>query len=51
MFNSKIKYLPKRAGERYVSALITKNLSNKIYKHYGKINLKNYIEEFLGRSN
>ena len=50
MFNSKIKYLPKRAGERYVSALITKNLSNKIYKHYGKINLKNYIEEFLGRS-
>ena len=51
MFNSKIKYLPKRAGERYVSALITKNLSNKIYKHYGKINLKNYIEEFLGKSN
>jgi len=51
MFNSKIKYLPKRAGERYVSALITKNLSNKIYKHYGKINLKNYIEEFLDRSN
>ena len=51
MFNSKIKYLPKRAGERYVSALITKNLSNKIYKYYGKINLKNYIEEFLGRSN
>jgi UDP-glucose 4-epimerase len=51
MFNSKIKFLPKRAGERYVSALITKNLSNKIYKHYGKINLKNYIEEFLGRSN
>ena len=40
MFNSKIKFLPKRAGERYASALINKNLSNKIYKYFGKINLK-----------
>ena len=47
MFKSKIKYLPKRPGERYVSALINKNLSNKMYKHFGKINLKNYIEEFI----
>ncbi len=46
MFNSKIKFLPKRPGERYVSALINKNLSNKMYKYYGKVSLKNYIEEF-----
>ena len=43
MFKSKIKYLPKRAGERYASALINKNLTNKIYKYYGKIDLKNYL--------
>ena len=44
MFKSKIKFLPKRAGERYVSALTNKNLSNKIYKYFGKISLKNYIQ-------
>ena len=47
MFNSKIKYLPKRAGERYASALTNMNLSNKVYKHFGKIDLKNYIKTFL----
>ena len=47
MFKSKIKYLPKRPGERYASALINKNLSNKMYKHYGKINLKDYIRDFI----
>tara|TARA_B100001063_G_scaffold238487_1_gene260722 strand:- start:3174 stop:4061 length:888 start_codon:yes stop_codon:yes gene_type:complete len=47
MFKSKIKYLPKRPGERYVSALINKNLSNKMYKYFGKINLKEYIKEFI----
>ena len=47
MFDTKIKYLPKRAGERYASAIITKNLSNKIYKHFGYINLKDYIKEFI----
>ena len=46
LFQSKIKLLPERAGERYVSALTNKNLSNKIYKYYGKINLKDYINEF-----
>ena len=46
LFDSKIKLLPKRAGERYISALTNKNLSNKIYKFYGKINLKDYIEKF-----
>ena len=47
MFNSKIKFLPKRLGERYASALINKNLSNKMYKYFGKINLKDYINNFI----
>ena len=47
MFKSKIRYLPRRSGERYSSALVNKNLSNKIYKFYGKISLKNYISEFI----
>ncbi len=47
MFKSKIKFLSKRPGERYASALINQNLSNKMYKHFGKINLENYIKEFI----
>jgi len=47
MFQTKIKYLPKRAGERYASALSDINLSNKVYKNFGKIDLKNYIKNFL----
>ena len=47
MFNSKIRFLPKRAGERYASAIINKNLSNKMYKHFGRISLKDYIKEFI----
>ena len=47
MFNSKIKYLPKRVGERYASSLTNQNLSNKIYRYFGKINLKNYISDFI----
>ena len=50
MFKSKIRYLPKRDGERYASALVNKNLSNKIYKYYGKINLKDYIRDFLKKN-
>ena len=47
LFDSKIKYLPKRAGERYASALTNKNLSNKIYKYFGKVSLKKYIQDFI----
>ena len=47
MFKSRIKFLPKRPGERYASALVNKNLSNKMYKHFGKINLKDYIKNFI----
>ena len=39
----KIKFLTKRPGERYASALTSMHLSNKVYKLYGKIELKNYI--------
>ena len=49
LFKSRVKFLPKRPGERYASALTNKNLSNKIYKYYGKISLKNYINEFLNK--
>ena len=51
MFKSKIKLLPKRPGERYASALINKNLSNKIYKYFGKINLKDYVIAFIRKNN
>ena len=47
LFKSKIKYLPKRPGERYASALTDKNLSNKIHKKFGKISLKHYIQDFI----
>ncbi len=47
MFKSKIRYLPKRPGERYASALKNKNLSNKMYKYFGKVNLKIYINNFI----
>jgi len=47
MFNSRIKFLPKRSGERYASALTNMNLSNKVYKHFGKIDLKRYIQQII----
>jgi len=50
MFSSKIKLLPQRPGERYASALTNRNLSNKVFKYYGKINLKDYIKEFLKKN-
>ncbi len=51
LFKSKIKYLPKRSGERYASAMINKNLSNKMYKYFGKINLKDYVNKFIEKKN
>jgi len=47
LFKSKIKYVPSRPGERYASAITKINLSNKIVRRYGKIQLNNYIREFL----
>ena len=46
LFNYKIKLLPPRKGERYASALSNLSLSNKIHKYFGKINLKDYIQNF-----
>ncbi len=51
MFKTKVKYLPKRPGERYASALINKNLSNKMYKYFGKIKLSDYVSDFLNKNN
>jgi len=47
MFKTKIRYLPRRPGERYSSALSNTNLSNKVYKYFGKIELKKYIKNLL----
>ena len=49
MFKHKIKYLTSRKGERYASALTAMNLSNKVYKIYGKTMLKDYINEFINK--
>ena len=51
MFKSKIKFLKKRQGERYASALTRRNLSNKIYQNYGRINLKDYVLNFISKKN
>ena len=50
MFNTKINYLPARPGERYASALTDMNLSNKVYKLFGKIQIKNYLNEIIKTS-
>ena len=47
MFKCKYKYLKPRPGERYSSALTNMSLNNKIIKRYGKIELKNYIQDFI----
>ena len=43
LFKSKIKFLPPRKGERFASALTQMNLSNKVYRKFGKIDLRDYI--------
>ena len=47
MFNSKIKFISSRKGERYASALTSMNLSNKVHKIFGKINLKEYVANIV----
>ena len=47
LFKTKINYLPKRQGERYASALTNLSYKNKVYKRYGKIQLKEYINSFI----
>ena len=50
MFKSKIKYLPSRPGERYASALTNLNLTNKVYKLFGKIRLSDYVNEIIKKT-
>jgi UDP-glucose 4-epimerase len=47
MFKSKIRYLPKREGERFASALTKMNLNNRIIRLSAKIRLRDYIKNFL----
>ena len=47
MFNTKVKFLPARPGERYASALTNMNLSNKVYKLFGSNQLKDYIKNIV----
>ena len=47
MFQNRIIYLKKRPGERYASALTKISLNNKVFRRYGKINLKDYISSFI----
>jgi UDP-glucose 4-epimerase len=46
-FKSKIRFLPKRDGERFASALTKMNLNNEIIRLSAKIRLKDYINNFL----
>ncbi len=47
LFKHKIIYLPQRKGERYASALSTMGLTNRVHKNFGKISLKNYVNDFV----
>ena len=47
MFKFKISFLPKREGERFASALTNISFSNKVYRKFGKIYLKDYINSFI----
>ena len=49
MFDTKIQLLPPRRGERYASALTSLNLSNKVFKFFGKIQLEEYLKELINR--
>jgi UDP-glucose 4-epimerase len=50
LFKTKIQLLPARKGERFASALTNMNLSNKVHKKFGKIDLKDYIKSFINGS-
>ena len=47
LFQSKIKFLKRRPGERYASALTNMNLTNKVYKYFGKRKLRDYIKNIV----
>ena len=47
LFKSKIKMLPPRKGERYISSLTKVNLSNRVHQIFGSINLNDYINNII----
>ncbi len=47
MFGTRIRLIKRRPGERYASALTSINLNNKVFKLFGKINLKDYVSSFI----
>ena len=47
LFNTRIKYLPEREGERFSSALTRINFNNKIIRLRAKIRLHDYIMKVL----
>ena len=47
LFRSRIKYLPPRKGERFASALTTMSLKSKVYKYFGELKLKDYVDNFI----
>ena len=50
MFKSKIKYIPKRKGERFKSS-ITNNNALKILNYKSTIDIKDYIKNFIQKKN
>ena len=50
LFQTKIRYLPHRKGERFASALTDMSLSNKVYKNFGKTSLKKYVDNFIRKN-
>jgi len=51
MFDVKIKFLKSRPGERYASALNEINSNNRIIKKFGKIQIKDYVNNFIQKYN
>ena len=47
MFNSKVRFLKARDGERFSSSLPTLSQKNTIIRKFGKINLKDYVSSFI----
>jgi hypothetical protein len=47
MFDTKIKLMQFRKGERYASALTNISSNDKIHRIFGKLNLKDYIVNFI----
>ena len=51
MFHSSTRYLKRRPGERYASALTKISLKNRLIRRFGKIDLKDYITSFIKEQN